>query len=103
VLIIDGIEERRMDLADALRARNMTPLTPRTPLEVVDALSSPHQHVEVCLVSGRFGDVLGRELAAFIHEAFPWVKVMVVGRDVGETADDARCAWDDYSNQIGPS
>jgi hypothetical protein len=100
VLVIDGIEERRLDLADALRARHMTPLTPRTPLEVVEALSNPHQHVEVCLVSCEFGDHHGRELAAFIHEAFPWVRIMYVGRDAAETADDARWAWDDYSNQI---
>src|SRR5690348_8612730 len=35
VLIVDGVEERRLDIADALRDRAMTPLTPRTPLEVV--------------------------------------------------------------------
>ena len=100
VLVIDGIEERRLDLAEALRARHMTPLTPRTPLEIVDCLSNPRQHVEVCLVSCEFGDVHGRELASFIHEAFPWVRIMYVGRDAAETADDARWAWDDYSNQI---
>lgn len=103
VLVIDGIEDRRLDLAEALRARNMTPLTPRTPLEVVDALSNPKEHVEVCLVSCEFGDVHGRELASFIHEAFPWVRIMYVGNDAEETAEDAAWAWDDYSNQISIS
>ena len=100
VMVIDGSEDRRHDLAEALRARSMTPLTPRTPLEVVHALSNPHQHVEVCLVSCEFGDVQGRELASFIHESFPWVRIMYVGTDAAESADGARWAWDDYANQI---
>lgn len=97
VLVVDGVEERRLDLADALRARQMTPLVPRTPLEMVEALSSPEQHVEVCLLSSKFADVQGRDLASFIHEAFPWVRVMYVGQDPGATADDARWAWDDVA------
>lgn len=95
VLVVDGVEERRTGLADALRDRRMTPLTPRTPLEMIDLLSRPDRHIEVCLISSHFGDLRGREIAAAIGEAFPWVKVVFVADDAIATVDDVQAAWDD--------
>ena len=95
VLVVDGVEERRTGLADALRDRRMTPLTPRTPLEMIDLLSHPDRHIEVCLISSQFGDLRGREIATAIHEAFPWVKVVFVADDASTTVDDVQAAWDE--------
>jgi len=95
VLVVDGIEDRRLDLVDALRARNMTPLTPTTPLEVVDLLATPEHHVPVAAIGARFADIHGREMAAMIAETFPWVRIMVIGNDAGEMATDIAAAWDD--------
>jgi hypothetical protein len=95
VLVVDGVEERRTGLADALRDRRMTPLTPRTPLEMIDLLAHPDRHVEVCLISPSFGDLRGREIATAIHEAFPWVKVVFVADDAIATVDDVQAAWDE--------
>lgn len=95
VLVVDSLAERRDGLADALRDRRMTPLTPRTPLEMIDLLSHPERHVEVCLISPHFGDLRGREIATAIHEAFPWVKVVFVADDAIATVDDVQAAWDE--------
>lgn len=95
VLVVDGIEERRRDVAAALRAREMTPLVPTTPLEVVDLLATQGSQIELCLVSARFGDHVGLEIADVIREAFPWVRVLHL-RGNGETAaEDAAAALED--------
>jgi hypothetical protein len=99
VLLIDDIEDRRIDVAAALRDRQMTPLIPTTPLEAIDLLSSPERHVEVCLMSSRFGDHRGREIANVIVESFPWVKIMYVGSDAATVADDVAATWDEIEQR----
>jgi hypothetical protein len=94
VMVLDGAAERRTGLVDALRARQMTPLTPRTPLEMIDLLSHPDRHIEVCLISPRFADLVGGEIASAIQEAFPWVKVVFVADDAATAVDDVQAAWD---------
>jgi hypothetical protein len=95
VLVVDGIEDRRLDLADALRDLRMTPLAPRTPLEVIDLLSTPERNVRIAAVGARFGDVHGREIAEVIAESFPWVRIMYIGNDARAMATDIEHAWAD--------
>jgi hypothetical protein len=104
VVVIEGQEERRRGLAEALRERRMTPLTPRTPLEAVDLLASPERHVEVCLVSARFGDLHAREIEAMIRECFPWVRIVLAAEDDAEvSAEHAQAVWDDLAPRQPPS
>jgi hypothetical protein len=85
VLVVDGVEERRTGLAAALRDRRMTPLTPRTPLEMIDLLSHPERKIAVCVISPHFGDLRGREIATAIQ----------VADDAITTIDDVQAAWDE--------
>jgi hypothetical protein len=101
VLVVEGHEEKRRGLADALRDRSMTPLMPRTPLEVIDLLSSPDRHVEVCLISSQFGDHHGREIANVIRESFPWVRIVFASDDDPfATAEGVQAAWDELSARV---
>ncbi len=99
VVILDGAEDRRARLAEAVRARGMTPLVPRTPLEVVDLLSRQATHADVCLLSGPFAGHDRDQLAAFLVETFPWVRVAAVTRDVGAAADEASARWRDVQDR----
>lgn len=97
VVVIEAEDARRDDLAAALRARRMTPLVPRTPLEVIDLLSQGEQRADVCVIGGRFADHEGGELARAIREAFPWVRVVHAADDARAAADDVAAAWDQIS------
>ncbi len=97
VLVVDGVEDRRLDIADALRARAMTPLTPGTPLEVVHSLGK--HRIDLCVMSTRFGDLRGAEVSRFITELFPWVRIMVIQDDADTLAADLSAAWDDIDAQ----
>lgn len=103
VLIVDGVEDRRDDVADALRERGMTPLTPRTPLEVIDLLAAHGSQIELCLVSARFGDHVGLEIADVIRDAFPWVRVLHLRGDGETAAEDAASALDDLVSWSYPA
>jgi hypothetical protein len=95
VMIVDAIEERRIDVAEAMGARGLTPLTPRTPLEVIDLLGDADRQIDVCAVSARFADLAGRDVTDFLKEAFPWVRIVRIGDDAVAVADDAAEAWRD--------
>ncbi|MCB9561708.1 MAG: PilZ domain-containing protein [Kofleriaceae bacterium] len=99
VVIVDDIEDRRVDVAEAMRERALTPLTPGTPLEVIDMLSDPSVHVDVCAVSQRFADLSGGDVASFLKESFPWVRIVRIGSDVSAAAEDAADAWDDVTDE----
>jgi hypothetical protein len=98
VLVIDGAEERREEIAAALRARAMTPLVPRTPLEVVGHLLGA-ERVELCVVSTRFGDLRGGEVAGLIAELCPWMRVLDSIDDAPRLAQDAAAAWEDIEGR----
>lgn len=95
VVVVDGQEARRHDLAAKLRDRAMEPLTPRTPLEVVDLLARTERRVEVCLIGSRFHEHAGREMASALRDSFPWIKVVLVEDDDDDAAavDGAEAAW----------
>ena len=95
VMVVDGIEDRRLDLVEALRARHMTPLTPTTPLEAIDLLATPDHHVALCAIAARFGDLDGRDIAREIAAEFPWVRIMYIGADAERVAADIAARWDD--------
>lgn len=99
VLVVDGIEERRLDIADALRGRAMTPLTPRTPLEVIGMLSDGGQRVDVCAVGNSFADLAGGTIAAVVKDAFPWVRIVAIRDDAAAVASDADDAWRDLEER----
>jgi len=98
VLIVDGIEERRLDLAEALRARRMLPLTPRTPLEAIDAMMGPSPP-EVAVVSAHFGDTPGADIAGAITDSFPWVRILYLGKDPLAVVDDIEAMLDEFDEQ----
>jgi len=100
VAVLDEAEGARAHLADALRDRAMTPVLPRTPLELVTLLESTAHPVEVCVLGASFANLLGRDLASVLTEAFPWVRVMHADDDAGHAADRARRAWDEISGEI---
>jgi hypothetical protein len=95
VVILEGGAPRRAALAAAVRARGMTPLVPRTPLEVIDLLSRHETHAEVFLVSGRFAGLDSAELTAFLTETYPWIRIAAVRSDIADAADQACASWRD--------
>jgi len=97
VLVVDSVEERRRGVAAALRDRKMTPVVPRTPLELMDLLSCHERRVDVCLIRPRFAGIAAAEIATAIRDAFPWVRVIVADDDSDPTtaANNAQAAWDD--------
>ncbi len=95
VVILDATEARRAALAHAVRARGMTPLVPRTPLEVIDLLSRQQTHADVCLVGGNFGGHDRAALTRFLAETFPWVRIAAIRSDLGAAADEAGAQWRD--------
>jgi hypothetical protein len=100
VLIVDGVEERRRGLAAALRDHKMTPVVPRTPLELMDLLSCHERRVDVCLLSPQFAGMPAMEIASAIRDAFPWVRVIVADddSDANSAAKTAQAAWDDLDS-----
>jgi hypothetical protein len=94
VLLVDGDVARRTLVADSLRARGLTPIVPRTPLEVVDTLVG-RRCVELCVLSQTFGGLRGAEVSHFITELFPWVRIMVVGDDPDLLAEDVDETWNE--------
>lgn len=93
VLVVDA-PERQGAIAQALRARRMCPLVPRTPLEAIDLLARVDEQVGVCLLGPRFADACGDELELAIVEAFPWVRVLRMGPDAVAIVEDAASTWD---------
>jgi len=93
ILVIDDRADRRAELIDALAARGMTPIAPRTPLEAIDLLTRAQLHVDVCLLAPGFG-VPSTDLAAVIADSFPWVTIENISDDVEATALRAIAAWE---------
>lgn len=94
VVVVEEQESRRRDLAAALRDRRMDPLTPRTPLEVVDLLARSSRRVEVCLIASTFCEHHGRDLATALRDSFPWVRIVFVSDDdANASVDGAEAAW----------
>lgn len=94
VLVVDGDVSRRTLVADALRERSLTPIVPRTPLEVVDSLVG-RRCIELCVMSQTFGGLRGAEVSNFITELFPWVRITAMGDDPDLVAADVDAMWDE--------
>jgi hypothetical protein len=87
VLVIDDKRSRRIELANKLAARGMTPLVPRTPLEALDLLTRTQLHVNVALLSA------SSELHGVLAESFPWVSTAPISDDIEATVERAIDAW----------
>lgn len=92
VLVIDDQVERRAKLIDRLVDRGMTPLAPRTPLEVVDLLTRAQLHISLCLLAPGFG-VPSTDLATILTDSFPWIEIADVTDDIESTVEHALAAW----------
>ncbi len=95
VLVIDDVETRRTDIADALRGLAMTPLTPHTPLDAIRLLADGGQRVDVCAVAPRFADLGGDTIATVLRDSFPWLRIVSIHDDVAVVAREAAAAWRD--------
>lgn len=89
ILVIDDDADRRVAMIDLLRARGMTPLAPRTPLDAIDLLTRPSLHVDVCLLAPN------HSLASVIDDSFPWVTTTEIIDDIETSAGLAIAAWGD--------
>ncbi|MBS1118802.1 MAG: PilZ domain [Deltaproteobacteria bacterium] len=92
VLVIDDHTTRRDSLIARLVGHGMTPLAPKTPLDVVDLLTRGQLHVSVCLLAPGFG-VPTTDLAAILSDSFPWVTTAEITDDLEATAGRAIEAW----------
>jgi PilZ domain len=92
ILVIDENSDRKRDLIARLSNRGMTPLAPKTPLEVMDLLSRSQLHVGVCLLAPGFG-VLSNDLRAVLSDSFPWVSVAEITDDLEATTHHAIDTW----------
>ena len=92
ILVIDENSDRKRDLIARLSDRGMTPLAPKTPLEVMDLLSRSQLHVGVCLLGPGFG-VPSHDLRAVLSDSFPWVSVAEITDDLEATTHHAIDAW----------
>jgi len=92
ILVIDENSDRKRDLIARLSNRGMTPLAPKTPLEVMDLLSRSQLHVGVCLLAPGFG-VPSNDLRAVLSDIFPWVSVAEITDDLEATTHQAIDTW----------
>lgn len=92
ILVIDENSDRKRDLITRLANRGMTPLAPKTPLEVMDLLSRSQLHVGVCLLAPGFG-VPSTDLRAALSDSFPWVSVAEITDDLEATTHQAIDTW----------
>jgi hypothetical protein len=87
VLVVDDKRARRVELANKLAAKGMTPLVPRTPLEAIDLLTRTSLHVGVAILAAT------SELHGVLAESFPWVSTAVLSDDIDATVEGAIDAW----------
>jgi hypothetical protein len=92
ILVIDENLDRKRDLIARLSNRGMTPLAPKTPLEVIDLLTRSQLHVGVCLLGPGFG-VPTTDLRAVLSDSFPWVSVAEITDDLEATTHHAIDTW----------
>lgn len=92
ILVIDDCEPRRDALVELLRDRACTPLAPLTPLDVIEMLTRPALHVDVCLLSPTA--FRGTDLHHVLEDSFPWVQVTEIDDDYETSAGLAIAAWE---------
>jgi hypothetical protein len=92
ILVLDDHGTRRRDLVARLRARGMTPLVTKTPLEAVDLLARSQLHVGVCLLAPSFGHSTA-ELGTLLADSFPWVSTSEITDDLEATVERALAVW----------
>lgn len=102
VLVVDDDPARREAIGDALRARGMTSLAPRTPLDAIQLLSRAQLHIPVALIASRFGSIPGAELERFLQGTFPWVEQVAITGDGAVVVAVTRAAqiWARTSHRI---
>jgi hypothetical protein len=93
ILVIDENTDRKNDLITRLSDRGMTPLAPKTPLEVIDLLTRSQLHLGVCLLAPGFG-VPSTDLRAVLSDSFPWVCVAEITDDLEATTHQAIHTWE---------
>ncbi len=87
ILVIDTDEPRRQRLMDRLVDRGMTPLAPRTPLEMIDLLTRAQLQISVCMMTP-FAD-----LETVLADSFPWVTTSAITDDDDATVSRALETW----------
>ncbi|CAN5776619.1 hypothetical protein BH11MYX3_BH11MYX3_18460 [soil metagenome] len=87
ILVIDADDARRVRLMDRLIDRGMTPLAPRTPLEMIDLLTRAQLQISVCMM------IPGADLETVLADSFPWVTTSAITDDVDATVSRALETW----------
>ncbi len=87
ILVIDPDERRRLRLMDRLVDQGMTPLAPRTPLEMIDLLTRAQLQISVCMMTPT------ADLETVLADSFPWVTTSAITDDVDATVSRAVETW----------
>jgi hypothetical protein len=89
VVVVDGAEERRHQVADQLRRLGCCSLEAATPLEAIELIERSRNHVCAVALSESLTQTQADELVEYLHDAHPEVRVARIEHG-GEVAQLAR-------------
>jgi CheY-like chemotaxis protein len=85
MVVVDPAPERRHRVAMALREAGCDSYEASTPLEAIDLVERPHNHITGIAVAGQLTQTDGDELMDFFAETNPGIKLAVIADGSGES------------------
>jgi CheY-like chemotaxis protein len=89
LLVVDPSAARRHHIAEKLRAAGCDPYEAATPLEAIDLIERPSNHIAGVAVAEHLTQTDGEELCEFVAETNPGIRLAVIA-DALSTADAPR-------------
>jgi CheY-like chemotaxis protein len=78
VLVVDRDDQRRGRAAAALRSAGCSPLEASTPLEAIELVEDCHDHLAAAAIAIDLTQTGGRELAQFLADTHPGIRVAIL-------------------------
>lgn len=90
LLVVDPSPDRRHHIAEKLRAAGCDPYEAATPLEAIDLIERPSNHIAGVAVAEHLTQTDGEELCEFVAETNPGIRLAVIADGLAATAPRAR-------------
>ena len=90
LLVVDPSAARRHHIAEKLRAAGCEPYEAATPLEAIDLIERPSNHITGVAVAERLTQTDGEELCEFVAETNPGIRVAVIADALSSAAPRSR-------------
>lgn len=78
LLVVDPSADRRHQIAEKLRAAGCDPYEAATPLEAIDLIDRPSNHIAGVAVAAQLTQTGGDELCEFVAETNPGIKLALI-------------------------